>query len=278
MGSGAPSVLTAMSIGGTTVPITGGSVSGLHEPILDQGLRGIAAKDFGSYKGPFRAEVSAEGLANSAVLISLATSIIGAGGTLSSSPARLAANLGSGGIGISATECGVTELTIRFNRSEGGVTYSTSMIGWEVTVGAGPSALTTEIKPLVGWNTTASVAGTGGVCVVEGEISLSREWALLYCGGDQYASNSYAGGLECTARFSLDFASGTALSGAIAHDKVAVTVALADEDGGSAVSIAMPNFYLSDSPVEIDFGGTYVMTVISGRAVYMDATGPVSIS
>ncbi len=184
---------------------------------------------------------------------------------------------GSGGIGISAANCGVTELTIRFNRSEGGVTYSTSMIGRTATVGAAPSALTDAIEPLVGWKTTAAVGGTGGACVVEGEISLSREWALLYCAGTQYASNSYAGGLECTARFSLDHSASTALSGAVAHSKVAVSITLA-ADAGASVSISMPHFYLSDSPVEIDFGGTYAMTVISGRAVYLDGEGPVSIS
>lgn len=274
--AGSPSTLCAMSIGGVTVPITGGSVSGLHEPILDQGLRGVAAKDFGSYKGPFRAEVSAEGLANAAIIDQLATSIIGAAGSLSATPARLATALSCGGIGMSATECGVTELTIRFNRSEGAVTYSTSMLGWEVST-ANVSALTAEIKPLVGWITTISIGSVAG-CVIEGEVSLSREWALLYCGGDQYASNSFAGGLECTARFTVEFDTSADATLALDHTKVAVTVTLNDEDSGDAVAIAMPEFYLSDGPVEIDSSGIYATLVFSGRAVYMDGDGPVSIT
>lgn len=276
MADGSPSTLCAMSIGGVTVPITGGSVSGLHEPVLDQGLRGVAAKDFGSYKGPFRAEVSAEGLANAAVIAQFAGSIIGSGGSLSPTPLTLPVKLACGGQGLGATECGVTELTIRFNRAEGAVTYSTSMLGWAISI-TSVAQLTAEIKPLIGWKTSISIGSVTG-CVIEGEVSLSREWALLYCGSDEYATASYAGGLECTARFTVEFEEDADAMLAINHTQVAVTVILNDEDAGGAVTIAMPKFYLSDGPVEIDSSGIYATLVFSGRAVYMDGSGPVSIT
>jgi len=131
------------------------------------------------------------------------------------------------------------------------------------------------LKPCVGWKT--SVSGLGN-CVVEGEITLSREWALLYCGGDQYASNAYAGPLECTARFTTDFASTGDVNNVLSHGHGAVAVGFATDEGVSGGGISIPNFYFADGLSEIDTGGVYSRFVVSGRGTYEDGDGPASIS
>ena len=292
MGSGAPSVLTIGKIGvesgygaGTTtltVPITGGGASGLYEPILDQGKRGIPARDFGSYKGPARAEASLEGDAFKDVIDILKASIIGSGGSLSSSPSTLGMILSGGSGAAHAKGLGVTELTLRWSRAEGPVTYSASMLGQKAVKASTLSAAHDVGKPLVGWKTVVTVGEITG-CSVEGELSLSRPWALLYCGtGDDAAfpSNAYAGPLEVTGRLTVDFSTSADLDVAFNKEQGDVTIAFADEDGSDDVTATMPEVDFSDGPVEIDHSGEFITLVFSIRAVYdTDAeSGPISIA
>ncbi len=297
MGDGAPSVLTIVNLGTEgsygggasspiVVPITGGSATGLYEPILDQGKRGIAARDFGSYKGPVRAEASLEGDAYNAVIDILAASIIGAGGSLSSSPSSLGMILSGGSGSAKAVGLGVTDLTIRFNRAEGALTYSASMIGQKVTSEAALSVAHDVGKPLMGWNCTITMGDVVG-CLIEGEWSLSREWALLYCGtatpggiGEEYPSNIYAGPLEVTARFTVDFVGQADLDVAIDKTQGAVTTVFEDEDDANTLTIAAPLMDYADGPFELDHSGTFVTLVYSCRALYKtaDSSGPITIT
>ena len=293
MGSGASSVLTIVNLGTEgsygggasspiVVPITGGSATGLYEPVLDQGKRGIAARDFGSYKGPARAEASLEGLVYNSVIDVLAASIIGAGGTLSSSPSTLGMILSGGSGSAAAVGLGVTELTIRFNRAEGALTYSASMTGQKVTSEAALGVAHDVSKPLMGWNNTISLGGVTG-CLVEGEWSLSREWGLLYCGTGadaEYPSNIYAGPLEVTARFTIDFVGQADLDVAINKTQGAVSTAFSDEDDANTLTIASPLMDYADGPFELDHSGTFVTLVYSCRALYNTSndTGPITIT
>ena len=292
MGSGAPSVLTIAKIGtegsygaGTTtlvVPITGGGASGLYEPVLDQGLRGVAARDFGSYKGPARAEASLEGLVYKTVIDILKASIIGSGGTLSSSPSTLGMILSGGSGAIWAKGLGVTELTLRFNRAEGALTYSASMIGQRAISTSALGVLHQVGKPLMGWKAAITIGSLSG-CLIEGEWSLSREWALLYCGtGDNAAfpSNAYAGALEATARMTIDFTASADLDVALNKTQGAVTTAFSDEDGSNTITVAAPLMDFADGPIELDSSGTFITLVYSCRALYKtaDGTGPISIT
>lgn len=293
MGEGAPSVLTIANLGTEAsygagaaspivVPITGGGASGLYEPILDQGLRGIAARDFGSYKGPARAEASLEGLVFKSVIDILKASIIGSGGTLSSSPSTLGMILSGGSGSIEAVGLGVTELTIRFNRAEGALTYSASMIGQRATSESALGVSHDVSKPLLGWNCTISLGGVTG-SLVEGEWSLSREWALLYAGtgaNAEFPSNAYAGALEVTARFTIDFSTSADLDVALDKTQGAVSTAFSDEDDANTVTIAAPLMDYADGPIELDSSGTYITLVYSCRALYNIAggTGPITIT
>ena len=294
MGSGSSSALTLANLGSESsygsgadtgvivVPITGGSATGLYEPVLDQGKRGKAARDFASYKGPVRAEASLEGFAYDDVITHLASSIIGSGGSLNSSPLTLGMTLSCGNGAVKAVGLGVTELTIRFNRAEGALTYSASMIGQKVTSEVVLATSHDVAKPPMGWNCTISLGGVTG-CLIEGEWSLSREWALLYCGtgaSAEYPSNAYAGPLEVTARFTVDFVGQADLDVAINKTQGAVSTAFLDEDDANGVTIAAPLFDYADGPFELDHSGTFVTLVYSGRALYKtaDDTGPITIT
>jgi len=291
--AGASSVLTIANLGTEgsygggaaapiVVPITGGSATGLYEPILDQGKRGIAARDFGSYKGPVRAEASIEGFAYNSVIDILAASIVGTAGSLSSSPSTLGMILSGGSGSIEAVGLGVTELTISFNRAEGALTYSASMIGQKATSESTIATAHDVSKPLMGWNCTISLGGVTG-CLIEGEWSLSREWALLYCGTGAdaaYPSNAFAGPLEVTSRFTVEFEGQADIDVAIDKTQGAVSTAFSDEDGANTLTIAGPLVDYADGPLELDHGGTFVTLVYSCRALYKASTdeGPITIT
>lgn len=293
MGDGNTSALVIASLGtevsygggassAIVVPITGGAVAGLYEPVLDQGKRGIAARDFGSYKGPARAEASIEGLAYKDVIDVLAASIVGSGGALSSSPSTLGMILSGGSGSAKAVGLGATELTVRFNRAEGALTYSASMTGKKATSEAALATSHDVGKPLMGWNCTVSVGGVTG-CLIEGEWSLSREWALLYCGTGadaEYPSNAYAGPLEVTARLTVEFVGQADLDVAIGKTQGAVSTAFSDEDDGDMITIAAPLMDYADGPFELDHSGTFVTLVYSCRALYdtNNEEGPITIT
>jgi len=292
MGEGTPSSLSIAKLGlegaygaGTAtlvVPFTAAGLAGLFDPVLDQGLRGIAAKDFGSYKGPARAEGSLEGYAFKPVIDMLVASIIGSGGILSSSPSTLGFTLADGTGAINGRGLGVTELTIRFNRAEGAVTYSASFLGQKV-VPTGPIGTSHDVaKPPMGWKAVSSLAGVSGE-VIEGEFSLSREWALFYGGSGvdaAYASNAYAGPLEATGRFTVDFSLLADLDVVLNKTQGAVSVTVADEDGANGFTLDAPLADFGDGLFELDRSGVYVTLALSCRFLYDESTGqgPISIS
>jgi len=281
MGEGVPSTLTLVKVGEeasygagtltTVIPVNPPSGSGAYEQILDQGLRGIPARDFGAYQGASRAEVTLEGIAYKAAMS------FWTGGMLSSTPASLAVGINDGGIAYVYTGLLVSELTVRYNSAEGFVTYSVNLIGKEMKSTASFATSHDVGEPPVGWAT--QVVGPGD-CAIEGEWTLSREIALLYCGGEQTPQNAYAGPLEVTARATFDFTSSALVTAFLNKTQGAFSTTFRDSKKNTIFAISAPKMDYGEGPLEIDRSGVYVTLAYSMRALYdlANMTGPVSFS
>lgn len=274
MGEGVPASQSAVKIGtegtwgdggaDTLIPVTGVSVASVHENILDQGLRGFPARDFGAYQGPSRAEVSLEGLAFEEALSPLAACVIG-GAVVSSSPSSLTVAVSDGGIAAyEASGLLVSELSIRFSAAEGAVTYSASLVGKEIaSIGAfgGPGIVE---DPFVGW------MAAGPANLIEGEWTFSREIGLLYTGGGATGylpTNAYAGPLEVTARATYDIAASSLIADFLNKVQSSYTVTFTNPDTAGTLAIAASKMDICDGPFEVDRTGVFVTVAFSMRAL-----------
>jgi len=294
MGEGVPSALTLVKVGEeadygdgtltTIIPVNPPSATAPYEQILDQGLRGIAARDFAAYQGAGRVEATLEGPCYPEAMNFWAKGILGAAGfVLGSTPPSFAVAINDGGTAYVYKGLMVSELTIRYNAAEGLVTYSTNLIGQKMAT-TGAFATSHDVSdPPRGWMAYATM-GVSPACVIEGEWTLSREIALLYCASSnvaaeaQYPKNAYAGPLEVTARATLDFTAAALVTRYLNKTQEAFQVAFTYDAHG--LTITAPKMDFGEGPVEIDRSGTYVTLAYSMRALYdLDTmTGPVTIT
>lgn len=287
MGEGTPACMSAVKIslegswgaGGaaTLIPVTGVSLTSPHEQILDQGFRGIPARDFGAYMGPVRAEASLEGLAFAEALEPLVNRMLGASGgagayELGSSPSSLTIAVSDGSeAAYEGRGLMMSELSIRFSAAEGAVTYSASLIGKEiasVSTFAGPG---TVEDPFLGWMASASLAGISAE-LIEGEWTFSREIGLLYTatGGanPELPSNAYAGPLEVTARATFDFSEAALVESYLDKDQGQYAVTFTNPSPAATLAITMVKADLGDGPFEVDRTGVFTTLAYSMRAIY----------
>jgi hypothetical protein len=195
------------------------------ETVLDEALRGIASKDFGSYRGVRRLEGSMEGpfypdeCGHFLSMIMGSTTASGSGPTTNSFALGVATP--SYSVTVENTEspsgtvrqyrytgCLATSLTLKFSAAEGLFTYAINVVGNAHTTASGVAigAVSTTAAPFMGWQTTASAGGTPYTRLIDVEYTLERPVELIYTAtNSQFASAGYAGPLAITAKATMDF-------------------------------------------------------------------------
>ncbi len=269
------------------LPVAPPTFSLPFEQILDQGLRGIAAMDFGAYQGVGRAEASLAGPAYPELVGFFFKGILGAESkTGETAPYThtfsLASTLPSFSI---QDENGIQpyryigmllgELGLSYSSAEGALNYTASLTGKtkeDVTASIPADA---SLMPFLGWTVYATINDVGAVCVIEGEWTLSREIALVYCGsvaegGTQYPVRAYAGPLEVTGRATLDFLANSDVSRYLS--KYQGPFVLDFEYGSGAglkkLTLTATEMDFGEGPVEIDRSGVHLTLAYSMRAIY----------
>ena len=268
------------------LPTTPPTFSLPFEQILDQALRGIAAKDFAAYQGVGRTEGSLTGPAYPEELGFFFKGILGAESLVGVSAPyshtfKLASTLPSFSIqdenGVQPyryTGMLLGELGLSYSAAEGAVNYTTSFTGKtkENVVAAIPADAT--LSPFLGWMVYATINGVDA-CVIEGEWTFTREIALVYCGsvaegGTQYPVKAYAGPLEITGRATLDFLADSDVDRYI--DKWQGPFVIDFKYGTGAalkqLTITSTKMDFGEGPVEIDRSGVHLTLAYSMRALY----------
>lgn len=255
------------------------------EQILDQELRGIAAKDFAAYQGVGRAEGSLGGPAYPEEVGFFFKGILGAESIDGSAPwthtFKLASTVPSFSIqdenGVQPyryTGMLLAEFGLSYSAAEGALNYTTSYTGKtkENVVAAIPADAT--LSPFLGWMVYATINGVAA-CVLEGEWTFAREIALVYCGsvaegGTQYPVRAYAGPLEVTGRATLDFLMDSDVDRYI--DKWQGPFVIDFKQGSAAalkqLTITSTKMDFGEGPVEIDRSGVHLTLAYSMRALY----------
>lgn len=287
------------------LPVQQPSVTDTYEAIVDNGLRGIAAKDFGVYQGCGNSEVGLEGLWYPEEMGYLCEGILGS-----------AVVTGAGSIGyhhvftigdqcptftiVDFPQIGtpgstaekwayrykgnlMSNLTIKFNSGEGAVSWTASFTGQNAgTVdGTALTVVGTPNPPLLGWYGSVAL-GTYGTAetaytrLIEAEISISREVLLQHVATNtQQPAYGYHGPTEVTMTATSEFYTVDDYLKYMnnTQQSVRVTLGRGGTTGtagsvGKCLEVLLPSIAYMDKPMEFDRGGLNVKLGWGVRAFY----------
>jgi len=271
--------------GGTPVlilPVEPPSFTVPSEQILDQALRGIAARDFAAYQGVLSVEISLGGPFYPEECGFLLNAIMGTASVAGSDPYVHTFSLGpippplivQDEQGVEAhrfTGCLAAEFSLTFNQAEGLLTYSASLTGKERTEVAACGLTDQTNAPFRGWMGSVLVNGSPFGKLIEGELTLSREIELHYTDGNtQLPQAASAGPLEVTGRATIRFDDIADYDRYLDKDQEPFQI---DFAYGAGASLKKLTFLASlmdfgDGAAEIDRSGTSLTLAYTMRALY----------
>jgi hypothetical protein len=257
---------------------------------LDDGVRGIAAKDFGSYQGVGSADVEWEGdfypeeLGYFLKLIMGSASVTGGSApytnsfALGSSPGSLTLEesvLARKWPGMSLSDFG-----LKFSAAEGKLTYTAKMTGQPSSAVSFAAISDATLAPFLGWEASLNVAGSPYVNLLDLSLDFKRPVELIWSAvNSQSPGAAAAGPLEVTGKATLSYDT-TALGYYLANTQNTVVFTLSR--GASAalkqLILTFTKMSWADSPVELDRGKNYVTESHSLRGLYnVTDAGPCAI-
>lgn len=268
-------------------PADSWSVMDPYEPVLDNAMRGVIAKDFQAFQGVGRSEASLEGPVFPELFGHLLKPLFGnlSSGTVSpyvhtftfsGSPPSIAIVEDNTVRQHQARGLMVSELSLNFSPTEGMLSYSASMTGKNMATVS--YTFPTELhltKPMfLGWHGSASLDGAT-FPMIEGDISIAREVQLWYqMQGTQFAGTAYASAPEITGSFTIDWTAGADYDRYINNTMGSVDLWWRIGTVQS-LKIEMGSVFFGDGPVELDKSAAAVTLGYSYRALYASAlSGP----
>ena len=274
---GTPTVLLPVNPPSFTVPF---------EQILDNALRGIPARDFAAYQGPGSVEGTIEGPFYPEelgyILLALMGSVTTTGTAApytheflpDANPPTLFFQDETGIEEYQYRGCYITEFSLSWNAAEGLLNYSASISGKDRTI-VGPAVPADATNPpFRNCVVTVEIGGVQYPAAMEGEITCSREIALVYGGDGSCVPNlSYVGPLEVTASMTLDFRDPADYERYINKTQEAVKITWSQGTGPDLKQLIFESNVMDfgEGPVELDRSGIHVTLAYSMRALY-DAT------
>lgn len=268
-----------------------------YENILDQGLRGVPAKDFAAYQGAGTSEVTLEGVFYPEELGYFLFGIMGSASVTGTTPPYTHTFLlakecpsftvedypylqepGKAPENIAYQYRGllISSLVIRFNAGEGAVGFTATMAG-KPSVTTTPSVVTGEPNPpLLGWQATVEVGGSVYRRLVDTEITFAREVVMQHAANNtQEPSFGYSGPLEVTGRSTIEFHTDDDYKKYRNHVLEPIRFVLERGSGANLkrLEIFLPIVSYLESPMEIDRGAVNVKLNVSFRALYSPSIG-----
>lgn len=273
------------------------TVTTTYEQVLDQGLRGIAAKDFSAQQGVGNSEVSLEGLWHPEEIGHAVFGILGAltttgtaapvvhqfdlgtappSYTIEDQPALQAPGAAESTAAYQYKGMYINSLAIKFSAAEGAVGWTASLRGIPAgkvtasTLGSG-----TLNPPLLGWEAaTVTVFGvTSYGKLIDAEINLAREVVMEHAAANtRNPAFGYSSELEVTGKLTI------ALHGTLEPDwylgtpNTSGTIHIGFERGSGAtlkrLAILIPDATPLESAPSWDRGAINSKMGISFRGIY----------
>ena len=279
------------------------TITTTYEQILDQGLRGIAAKDFRSQQGYGQSEVSLEGAFHPEELGHLLHGIMGTVTTSGAGdPYTHQFDLGAtppsysiedqpslqapGGavVDVSYQYLGMyaNSLELNFSAAEGVLGWSAGLIGQPAAKKSGVTNLGsgTLNAPLLGWEAgTVTMFGVAGYTkLIDARFTFAREVIMQAAAShSQVPSFGYSGELEVTGELTLD------LQGTLEPEwyllrpetsgSIVVTFNRSSGAGQKQLQISVPSASPLEGAPEFDRGGVNVKLGMSFRGIYNSSIG-----
>lgn len=273
------------------LPVTSASLNQVFGQELDNAVRGVFARTFHAMQGVTSVEGSIEGPVTPDefgyfLLATLGSETFAALDTMGGTPATHTFTTLTTGVPPSLSiqdEDGVrkmrflgmyvSSLSLRFNASEGLLSYTTEMQGSDVAFAPAESvpAYSATSKPLVNWKGTVTLGGSSFTKVTEVELTFNREVELLYgLRNAQGARNAAAQALEITGSFSFEFDAVADYDKYKNKTQEEIKLVLTDGTGTSkrGIEVIIPKGDYGEAAMERDFGSSYILATWSVRGVY----------
>mgnify|MGYP001558679934 FL=1 len=274
------------------IPVNPPTFTTTFENILDQGLRGVAVKDFGAFQGAGASEASLEGIFHPEHVGYMISAIMGSptsSGTATPYIHTFDFNsnaivpslafedypaIGSPGVAPLGSAYQYTgllcnNLTIKFNAGEGAVSWTASFMGKQGTVAPKVTVTTagTAAPPFLGWEGSVLVDTITYQKLSDYEITFAREVAVEHAArASQQPAFGYVGPLEVTLKATVDFSHEEDF--ARYRNNSQGTVKVMFTKGAKYMFIDCPKTSFLEAPVELDRGGVSVKAAWSMRALY----------
>ena len=291
------------------LPVTSFTAEEVITPLLDNGRRGPMAADFQQPAGVKLVNISIEGAVQSDpgtglgfgvglflrnifggvdVATSITNNLWNHDFQLPAVPAIEYLSIENGDTTIAAgnrtfTGCRVQELVFAWNAGEGLLTYTATLTGAAVSIGAiaNLNAQAATLEPAMeGWRPEVAfdAAWNPGTAeftkMISAEWTLSRPVSVLYTGQNtQVANQIMLGPLACTVAMVMDFDNTVELVKYRAASEVKITNAFVKNRSANNSTIRRfiignSTFSLIDNPVTVDVTGEHATIAIGARAMY----------
>jgi hypothetical protein len=283
------------SFGSAVTPVQGIPVNDVSdqtqfEVILDEGLRGIAAKDFESIQGAGHAELSCEGFVypeEIGYFLKLIMGGVSTGGggpyvhtfTLGASPGSLTLEADvitgtNGGLRYKGVRVG----QVAFTFGDSVLSYSAEMMGHIASKVTATNPAVTSNTPWQSWRMVATSAGITNR-IVSGQLTLARPLQVIQTGeASQNARYIAVGPLEVSGSLVLAAEALTDFDNFLLHLNQSLVLTFDNAASTKSIVFTMTSCSFADGPVEVDRGDVGVMFNVPIRGIY-NATdaGPVKI-
>ena len=251
---------------------------------LDDGVRGVAAKDFGAYQGTGQGSVEWEGdfypeeLGYFLKLIMGGAAVTGIGPydhtfSLASNPASL--TLEESILAKKWAGMVLSDLGLKFSAAEGKLTYTAKMVG-KTAVDVTPAAVSdATVAPFLGWQASLQIGGAGNTRLLDLSLDFKRPVELLYTANNTKDPSAAAiGPLEVTGKATFDYDT-TELGYYLSKTQNAFVATLGYGTGAGQKQLVFTGTKTDygDGPVEIDRGKTYVTLAASLRFLHNTTDG-----
>ena len=274
------------------IPVNPPTFTTTFENILDQGLRGIAVKDFGAFQGAGASEASLEGLFHPEHIGYMIAAIMGSPATsgtvtpyvhifdfntnaivpslaFEDFPAIGSAGVAPLGSAYQYTGMLCNQLAIKFNAGEGAVGWNATFVGRQGTVAPKATVATagTAAPPFIGWEGSVNVGSNVYQKLIDYEITFAREVAVEHAArASQQPAFGYVGPLEVTLKATVDFSHEEDF--ALYRNNTQQAMKAMFTKGAKYMFIDCPKTSWLEGPVELDRGGAHIKAAWSMRALY----------
>lgn len=255
--------------------------------ILDEGKRGIAAKDFGLYQGTKLATLEQGGDFYPDVPPNFLLGIMGSVATTGVGPYTHTFSLGATQPSLTVHDydglterqfagCLVDEFSMKFATDEGALSWSAKMKGKSPTSIAKSTPTFGTLNPILGWQASLNLNSIANTNLLGFELTCKRETKPVFgANNSQAPSKIHPGVLEVTGKISFDMAATTEYD--LFGNNTQPPLALTLTSGANILVITMTKCAFEKA--NVDQGKEFVQVDASIRGIWNTTdSGPVKFA